>query len=124
MISSLTSRDYWGYDLAEKVAANSDCRYRMGAVVIRGSRVLSTGINKLKTHTDHKDWPAYVCSIHAEHSAILHSETDLSGATIYVARIGGRRNSKPCPMCHCLLKEVGIARAVFMDNGSLVKVKI
>lgn len=112
----ITSKDKWGYDLALQVAKLSQCRYRLGAVIVKGSRVLSVGCNVLKSHPVHREYPPHVISIHAEHSAILKATTDVSGATVFVARLGGNKTSKPCPFCLAVLVEAGIRDIVYFDK--------
>lgn len=104
---------------ATKAASNSEFeRARIGAVVVKGGRVLSTGINKLRyTRKNDRPFP----SIHAEEEAILKilklpdGLKLLSGATIYVSRIlknGSTACAKPCKKCTQLINAVGIKRIV------------
>ena len=94
-------------------------KFRLGAVIVKGSNVLSVGVNKLKTHplqnnphTNNKS-----LSIHAELCAILKlSGEQLKNSTIYVARIlanGISGIAKPCDVCETLLIEAGIKRFVW-----------
>lgn len=119
----ITAKDKWGYDLAMQVAKLSQCRYRLGAVIVKGSRVLSVGCNVTKSHPIHKEYPNWTISIHAEHSAILKATTDVSGATVFVARQGGNKASKPCSFCLAVLLEAGIKEIVYY-NGALVRERI
>ena len=82
------------------MASQSSCRMKHGSVIVKGGRVISTGVNKERSHprivsSEHiKDH----CSVHAEVDAIKKAK-DVSGATIYVARVNRRgedRDSKPC----------------------------
>ena len=103
---------------------NSDysVQHRHGAVIVKSGRVLSSGVNRIKTHPDaviEADDGEIICkSIHAEMDAILKvkNKEQLKGATMYVAR-KGRLNqigmSLPCDMCQQSLKKYGFRRAVF-----------
>lgn len=95
--------------LAEKLARHSQHpKHKVGAVIVRRGVVLGVGYNKMRTHpksaTPHR-------RTHAELSAVLNARCDLSGATIYVARINKNEVpalAKPCPACQALLDECGI----------------
>lgn len=88
-----------------------------GSVIVKGGRVISTGINKDRSHprivsTEHiKDH----CSVHAEIDAIKKAK-NISGATIYVARVNKRgeaRDSRPCKNCFEAIKNNGIKKIVY-----------
>lgn len=121
---SITRKDYWAYDLALRAANLSECRYKIGSVIISASRVLSVGHNVLKSHTDHAAWPAYTVSIHAEHHAILKAQCGIEGSTIVVARSGGNGISKPCPKCYEYIKLAGIRDIVYSDGRELIKIRV
>ena len=88
-----------------------------GSVIVKGGRVISTGMNKDRSHpkivsSEHiKDH----CSVHAEIDAIKKAK-DVNGATIYVARINKRgeaRDSRPCKRCFEVIKSNGIKKIVY-----------
>lgn len=126
MMKDITARDEWGFDLALKAADLSDCRYKLGAVILgKGGRVLSIGHNMLKTHTQHSTYPSWVISIHAETSAIIRARCDIRGATMYVARIGGRNGtSKPCHCCYEYIKLAGIRTIVYQGDREITKERV
>ena len=111
-------------ELAIRTAHLSDHpRFRLGAVIAKGSRVLSLGTNKEKKsprstnpHTNQHGW-----TIHAELAAILPlSEDNLRGSTIYIARIlksGKRGCSRPCINCMRLIHEAKISKIVFINQA-------
>lgn len=107
--------------LALKVAAESDCRQQVGAVVVKGGSVIATACNKSCNHPDvleEKDIK-YHATICAERRAIAQiSDSKCKGAVIYVARIqrktGGFGISKPCDRCQKVMKEKGIKRAIYI----------
>lgn len=124
---NLSAKDTRYYLAARKAAALSNCRYKVGAVIVRGSNIISSGNNTLKTHSKHIHWPNHVCSVHAEHNVIRHAQhrnIDLNGATIYVARIGGLQISKPCNMCMSCIRKSGIRTIVYSNGTNLVKMRI
>ena len=88
-----------------------------GAVIVKGGRVIATGVNKERNH------PLIVssehikthCSVHAEVDA-LKKAGDVRGATMYVARVnktGQERNSRPCKYCYANIKKSGIKKIVY-----------
>lgn len=91
-----------------------------GSVIVKGGRVISTGINKERSHprivsSEHiKDH----CSVHAEVDAIKKAK-DVSGATIYVARVNRRgeaRDSRPCKRCYEVIRKNGIKKIVYTTS--------
>jgi len=99
-------------------------RARVGAVIAKGERILSTGHN----YIGYTKWikRPYPESVHAEQAAILQllkkrRLDDLVGSTCYVSRIGrdGRTKlSRPCTSCAELIRSVGIKEVVYTtDNG-------
>ncbi len=102
---------------ASKEALKSSFKqHRVGAVIVKGGNILSTGYNQLR--------PSKLLqtnTLHAEAAAILkllkeHRLEDLSGATLYVTRFtkGGKVGmARPCPECESLIRSVGISRVYF-----------
>ena len=111
---------------ASRVASESVFhRARIGAVIAKGSRILSSGYNRIgySKYLPNRPYPE---SIHAEEAAILkllreRRLRDLAGSTIFVSRInrsGACRLSKPCRNCQDLIRSVGIKRVVYTtDTG-------
>lgn len=108
------------FRVAAKEAVKSQHKqHKLGAVIVKGGRILSTGFNSLrpssllKTHT-----------LHAEAAAILkllkeRRLHDLAGSEIYVTRFtrgGAVACSKPCSACMDLIKAVGIKRIHYIDS--------
>jgi deoxycytidylate deaminase len=91
-----------------------------GSVIVKGGRVISTGMNKDRSHprivsSEHiKDH----CSVHAEIDAIKKAR-DVHGATIYVARVNKRgeaRDSRPCKRCYEAIRKNGIKKIVYTTS--------
>jgi deoxycytidylate deaminase len=91
-----------------------------GSVIVKGGRVISTGVNKERSHprivsSEHiKDH----CSVHAEVDAIKKAKS-VSGATIYVARVnkrGAARDSRPCKRCFEAIKSNGIKKIIYTTS--------
>ena len=121
------------FDLARNVAFNSDYgKIRHGAILVKGGSILNTCFNKDKFCSFGSRFrppdrgPA---TIHAELGCVLGMSRDVTmGADVYVCRInrqGQFRNSKPCPMCHEVLKYVGVKRVYYtIDEGSVEMYKL
>jgi len=91
-----------------------------GAVIVKGGRVLSTGVNKERNHPTRvsSEHIKTHCSVHAEVDAIKRAG-DVRGATIYVARInkrGQERNSRPCPLCYKEIINSGIKKIIYTSE--------
>lgn len=108
------------FRVASKVAKKSEHeQHKLGAVVVKGGRILSTGFNSL-------GYSGYLRTQtrHAEESAILkllreRRLHDLSGADLYVTRFtrgGAIGIARPCSRCRDLIKTVGIRRIFYSTN--------
>lgn len=104
------------FRLAQKESEKSDQKFKLGAVIVKGSRVLSKGYNQQKTHPIYGSG-AYN-NLHAEGDAIykaLRAGIDIVGSIMYVYR----RNSNmaaPCKGCEALLRRYGINSVVYTDR--------
>lgn len=103
-------------------------KHKLGAVIVKGGRVLSTGHNEIR-------FSKYIrfSTVHAEESAILkllsrRAQSSLMGADLYVSRTtpGGRSGlARPCSRCMELIKAVGIRQVHYTtDNGNTETVKL
>ena len=106
--------------IAAKVAEQSDHdTYRHGAVLIKGGSVINLAANN-DNHTSFgqrfRSSPGRATH-HAETACVLGIERSTTmGATMYVARVnksGEWKMSKPCSMCHEVMKFVGIKKVVY-----------
>lgn len=117
-------------DVAQAVSRRSACdRAQVGAVLVRGNRVVATGYNgpaagyPANTAQGCTSWcprasgqPAanvgygFSCpSIHAEANALLHAgRADTEGATLYVTHA-------PCADCAKLISNSGVVKVVLLQ---------
>jgi deoxycytidylate deaminase len=113
------------FRLAEKQALKSPfLQHRVGAVVMKGKRVLSTGYNSIR-------WSSVTRrpTAHAEASAIskllaAHRLEDLAGSTLFVTRFtrGGVIScARPCSECESLIRAVGIDKVYYTDFDGTTK---
>lgn len=101
--------------IAERQALRSQCRYKVGAVLVSGSRVLAASPN-LYRNSPLIDFRH--ATFHAE-EAVLRRVAKASGAVAYVARIdsyGAARIARPCERCQVALAAAGVRRVFFTDN--------
>lgn len=115
--------------LATKQANKSNYYFRLGAVIVKGHRVLSTGHNKI-AHCKVNDFKN---SRHAEMDAILKlikakdGLSSLAGSTLYVSRITktGTGLAKPCKKCMKLALSVGVKAIIYTtDNNTTERIKL
>jgi len=102
---------------AKKLAKNSMCNYRVGAVTAR-SKILGRGWNKSKTHSSMKKHnESYDRQIHAELAAVLATGTDIvRGADLFVCRILKDNSfalARPCETCYNLARSYGVRRIYY-----------
>lgn len=110
------------FRIARQEAAKSQHKqHKLGAVIVKGNRILSTGYNSLR--------PSKIIgtnTLHAEAAAVLkllkeNRLRDLVGADIFVSRFtrgGAIGMALPCPACTRLLRSVGIRKCHYTtDNG-------
>ncbi len=103
-------------------------KIRHGAVLVKGGSIISASFNKDKFSAFGNRFrmqgygPA---THHAELGCILGvDKSKTSGSTVYVVRInrkGEYRLSKPCPMCHKILKYCGVKKVVYTKNENEIE---
>lgn len=117
----VSCKDFSMLRVAAKQAASSNHhKFKLGAVLVRGGRVLSSGVNIAKKGPD---TPPCRESIHAEVMAIKGAKKT-EGATIYVARLsnaGRLALAKPCEYCIEHMNANGIYRVVFSISDSVAE---
>ena len=108
----------------------SNHRFKIGAVVFKGSRILSSGHNEIRSSNIPSKHKLYNNSVHAEQAALLGTDWNkLKGCSILVMRCsktkGNLSNAKPCPLCQKLLAHIGI-RNIYYSNemGEIVHAKL
>lgn len=106
-----------GMRAAMKMAHASQSKFKVGAAITRGKRVLVSACNVNKTHPvfGSGNWS----TLHAESNAIrkaVSQGTDLRGATIYIYRQNNTL-SKPCKGCAALIEKYGITDVIWSDSN-------
>jgi len=101
---------------AIKEANSATCRFRLGAVIVKNGKILSSAPNQKKTHP--KWGSGNYKTLHAEGNAIYRAARkgiDLNGSDMYIYR-QGNNVSKPCPCCRGLMEEAGIRNVYYSGN--------
>ena len=116
------------FDLAKNLAFQASYgKIRHGAVLVKGGSAINGAFNKEKYSSFGSRFRHKECghaTVHAEIGCVLGLARDKTqGTTLYVIRINRRgefRLSKPCCMCHEVLKHVGVKKVIYStsDNGA------
>jgi deoxycytidylate deaminase len=117
---SLSNKQKQFLSLASKLAESSELPQKHGAVIVKSGRVLAVGVNRWRNKNIQVTEPEYNPNLtyHAEVDA-LHRFADVTGATIYIARVGKNNEpkfSRPCSRCLVALKEAGIKKIVYTTH--------
>lgn len=103
-------------------------RFRLGAVIFKGSQIISEGTNDIRSFQAIPDrYVEYSHSLHAELAAILNAERSVKGFNLLVVRIdanGFLRMAKPCEWCSDSIKHFGIRNVYYSnDEGEIIKTR-
>ncbi len=112
--------DAYFMDITFQVARRSTCdRARVGAVVVKDKRILTTGYNGSPAGLPHCDEIGHlivaghcVRTLHAEQNAIIQAAlhgVSVAGSTIYVTH-------QPCLTCAKMIINAGIKRVAFAGH--------
>ena len=129
-----------GFKLAKNASTFSDCKIKIGAVIMYKSKVISVGYNTTKSNPIQKAYNVYRNAngreydverqnngLHAEIMALQHAtrsfKGDLSKCSIFVyseKKEGCKRLTrltKPCNACSKRLEELGIRNIYYTTNN-------
>lgn len=137
----MNNREKRMFNIAREVSKLSNFKGpHLGAVVVNGKTVISTGCNSNKTrplqqqyniYRHFEDYKGSIPSEHAEIAALSHligKEINWNNVSIFIYRElknGKRGCSRPCKACMTLIKKLGIKNIYYIDlNGNYVKEKV
>lgn len=127
-IVDLTRRDNKHIRIAINSAITSSYhKHKMAAVLAKGNRVVSVGVNQQKTDPNIARKTNRVDKLHAEmHCIGRNRDEDLRGLTIYIVRVTrtGLGLSRPCPLCWEMIRSVGIREVVYSTHTGWVREKV
>lgn len=118
----LSKRDVELYQLALRVAEDSDCSDKHGTVVVRGGAIIAVAANRFNGNPISHRWLKK--TMHSEQRALQRLGRVAKGAVLYTARAHANPRSMPCQMCMHLIKQAGIATIVYHDGEVLVKERL
>lgn len=113
-------------------ANKSNYEVRLGAVIFKGSKIISSGHNYIRSCSSvHSRYRKWMNSLHAEVDAIINAGdvSKLKGASILVMKVskkyGKLSNGNPCPWCKLLIKNSGI-KTIYYSNkfGEIESIKV
>lgn len=113
--------------LAIETAKTSPSHRRVGAVLLKKTKVIATAVNlEQKSHPLQARLAKRVglCEkiyLHAEISALIKAKEEAD--TIIVARVSKQdklRMSKPCPICTLALEQAGINNVYYTTNEGIM----
>jgi deoxycytidylate deaminase len=120
--------------LAINTAKSSPSKKKIGAVLLKKNKIISTATNlERKTHPLQATLAERVglkekIYLHAEVNALIKAKEKAD--TIVVARVGGQgycdlRMSKPCPICQMALEMNSVKKVIYStDDGFLYQYKV
>jgi len=111
------SWDHYFMEIARQVAQRSTCpRARVGAIIVRDRRILTTGYNGAPKGLPHCSETECIIvdghcvrAVHAEQNAIIQAAyhgVSVAGGTIYVTH-------QPCQTCAKMIINAGLKRVVY-----------
>lgn len=112
----ISNEDIRRLEFATSCAVFSDHKYKIGAALYSGGRMLARGTNSTRM-VDME--PFDKCMEHAEESAMRQMKYIATGGTIYIARVnalGEPRLAIPCHRCIALLTAARVSRIVWTTD--------
>lgn len=120
--------------MAYKASFLATPKFKIGAIVELGGKVVSFGVNSEKTHplSPNSENQSPRRQTHAEVKAIINalhclSPSDLCKATVYVVRRrsdGSRALSKPCKFCQQFMRSFNIKYAYYTNERGEIELLI
>lgn len=89
---------------------------------VRGGHIIQYGVNSTRYTREHS---YFNCSLHAEMDLLRKCKFDLNGGKLLVYRFNSKHNdehsrtSKPCLLCSTMLKNAGIKKIFFVEDGQV-----
>lgn len=111
------------FNAAKRQSKKSTYMHKMGAVVVKKNKIISTGYNKpTKTHPLSEN---EFKTVHAELDAILGlSDEEIYGSHVYIFReykSGEPATAKPCKHCEKLLRKKGVSKVFYTCSETQYK---
>lgn len=137
----MTNKEKRFFNMAREVSFLSDFKHaKLGAVVVSGNRILSTGYNSYKTrplqhrYNIYRSFDGYESSVARQHaeiaalSPLIGKDVDWNRTSIYIYRELKNKEkacSRPCKGCYKLIRDLGIKTIYFInEDGFYTKEKV
>jgi len=107
------------YYAAKKLALSNGQEYHVGAILLRGRRVIKIGVNSFKTHPRFKRrYPDGSCAahMHAEMSVLRYAQPGDEIQVIRWRKDGSKGMAKPCKYCQEFITHAGISRVSYTND--------
>lgn len=107
---------------ATKEAKRSSFKQPLGAVVVKGGRVVGVGFNSVRFSSRNTS-TRHIQSLHAEIAAILAAGKNARRSILFVSRItkdGHLAMAKPCSFCMKFIKEMQVKKVVYTSGPSTI----
>ena len=120
-----SSKDSRYLALAAKIAEKSQLPVRVGAVIVKGSKILAVGVNRTsgKLPSTPRGKKVYY-TLHAEIDALLGVE-NVRRSVVYVQALTSTgalcRSSRPCDLCREILATRGVRAFIYYERGDIVR---
>ena len=109
---------------ALEVARESLHKTKMGCILLKKNRIITTATNSYKTHPVQAKWAEKVgkkhcIHLHAEMNALIQSREEAD--TLVVARVLSSGNvgvSKPCKICRAYIEQTGIKKLLYINHNN------
>ena len=115
----------------KEIEKSSHPRYRIGSVIFKGSRIISSGYNQFRSSRIPLQYKKFEDTLHAEQSALSNAKISwekLKNCSILVMRTNASGNlslSYPCNFCMESIVYSGIKWLYYSDRkGQIVKERI
>lgn len=110
------------FRIARLQALKSPSRFRVGCVLARGGRIISTGHNDMDRTHPYVRQHSQFAHLHAEVACCLGIRPfDVRGCSAYIYRIlmdGSPALARPCSMCREVLRRMGIKKVFYTTDKS------
>lgn len=115
------SKSIWStFEIARKIALKSDYKYKLGAILMKGGKIINAKCNSAKTHK----WATRLYkygSRHAELNTLINLNYEQTcNSIMYVVRTNKTNHfalSRPCSMCLNASKKMGIKKIYYTINN-------
>lgn len=111
--------------LAIEEASKSNHKQRIGCVIFKGKRIISSAHNAVRSNKIPHKFKNFLESSHAEAQCIIKARRNLKDYDILVVRLNNKGEmllAKPCEFCQDFIDFVGIRNVYYTTNdGKIVR---